>query len=267
MERSTQVESGLQAGTERCPNCGALNPLEAEWCSLCLTRFEDPHPQVQPEPEPEPEPEPAMTAPVVAPGVPDPLDPATPLWAAEHSAGEGAAIPPEAVGTERGAFKVTEEGIRWTCGTCETENPIESTFCSACGAPIAATVVPSAKKRVEGDPGTAALLSMAFAGAGHGYLKLWGQAIARGVVQLWILLTVVAGFSQADNGGRGGIVAAIFSLVALGFTMVAAHDAYREARHEANQTILKGRMFLYVVLALLMLLMTLLVVTGLQARG
>jgi hypothetical protein len=48
---------------------------------------------------------------------------------------------------------------------------------------------------------------------------------------------------------------------------VAAHDAYQEARGHSAATLLKGRVFMYVVLGLLGLLFVMLVGAAFQARG
>src|SRR5688500_17304443 len=148
------------ADTLRCPHCGALNRAEAEWCGQCYERL------VEPEPEPEPEPE---SGPQVVPAATS--DPG----AAALAPG---AIPESAIGTQRGAFKVTETGILWTCSRCDAENPLESQICEVCGAPFAETVRPKVE-RIQRDPGTATLISLFFPGAGHAYLGQWGQAVAR----------------------------------------------------------------------------------------
>lgn len=241
--------------TIRCPHCGALNRAEAEWCGQCYERL------VEPEPEPEPEPVPAVPS--------TPGDPAPEVPAAAPEPGAAAiapgAIPETAIGTQRGAFKVTDAGIVWTCALCETENPIDSQVCEACGAAFAETVRPKVE-RVQRDPGTATLISLFFPGAGHAYLGLWGQGIARAALSLWaIFVVVVSVFQRGENGSL--TVAIVFGLIATVLWAVTAHDAYREARFEEKAVLLKGRMFLYLVLGMLMLLMILLTVSGLSARN
>ena len=61
------------------------------------------------------------------------------------------------------------------------------------------------------------------------------------------------------------LLGVVFGIVAFVLWGVAAHDAYREARRESAMVILKGKVFLYLVLGLLMLMVVLLVTAGLRA--
>jgi hypothetical protein len=159
----------------------------------------------------------------------------------------------------RGAFTITETGIVWTCTRCETVNPLDASVCSVCGTTFADVIRPPDDRPVR-DPNTVALYSLFFPGAGHWYLGLTGQAVARGVLSVWVVLVAVLA------GVAGSVLmAVVFGLAALGLWIVAAHDAYREARHEPTAVILKGRTFLYLVLGLLLLMVVLLVAAGIQA--
>ncbi|HEV3472578.1 MAG TPA: hypothetical protein VG408_05155, partial [Actinomycetota bacterium] len=161
----------------------------------------------------------------------------------------------------RGAFNVTGEGITWVCARCETENPLDAQICSVCGAAFADTVHPP-RTVPDRDPNTVAMYSLFFPGAGHWYLELKGQAIARGVLSTWVVLIALIGAIQ------GSLSLAIpFAVAAFALWGLAAHDAYREARRESSQVILKGRTFVYVVLGLLLLMVILLVSVGLRARA
>src|SRR5687768_16998688 len=145
----------------RCPNCGGLNPAEAEWCGQCLQRF------VAPTPPPPPPPPGGDTAPGPAGA---PVIPGT----------SGAAHTPASTAVQkRGAFTVTEEGIRWTCQRCEAENPLEESICAVCGTTFADSMRPPVERPVR-DPNTVAMFSLFFPGAGHWYLGLKGSAVARG---------------------------------------------------------------------------------------
>jgi ribosomal protein L40E len=232
------------AETIRCPHCGGLNPSDAQWCGQCLTRFAAP----EPEPEPEPEPHaPAAVATSTSPGGPGAV-PAT-----DRAADDGR------------AFTVTADGITWTCPTCETPNPIDSDVCSVCGTTFSQMVHPE-PEMVDKDPNTAALISLFFPGAGHGYLGLWGDAIARGVISLWVAaVAFIAAFAGEQASGR--LVTILFGFVAFGLWGVASHDAYRAARKERERVILKGRGFLFLVLGLLGLLLLIVVGSALRARG
>lgn len=150
-------------------------------------------------------------------------------------------------------------GITWRCTQCDTENPLDAQICSVCGTRFAEILRP-AEDRPDRDPNTAALYSLFFPGAGHWWLGMKGQAVARGVLSTWVVLVALL-------GGIGGsmLLAGVFALVAFGLWALAAHDAYREARKEPAMVVLKGRLFLYLVLGLLMLMVVLLVAAGLRA--
>ena len=171
--------------------------------------------------------------------------------------------PPASVGTERGAFRVKEDGVVWVCARCEAENALEVEACRVCGTTFAETVRPKAE-RPERDPGTAALLSLLLPGAGHAYVGLWGQGIARAVVSAWVIVVLLLSYLQRGDPGSS-LIAVVFGFVAFALWGVAAHDAYREARREETLVLLKGRAFLYLVLGLLVLLLILLTVAGLRA--
>ncbi|HEY7875740.1 MAG TPA: hypothetical protein VIG64_11535 [Actinomycetota bacterium] len=235
----------------RCPFCGGLNPSEAQWCGQCLQRF--PQPEAQPAAV---EPSSAAPAPAGPPASDDPLSQPAPVVAAASNAA--------AAGDGR-AFTVTAEGITWTCPTCETPNSIDSDVCSVCGTTFAQMVHPE-PEMADRDPNTAALISLFFPGAGHGYLGLWADAIARGVISVWVIaVAFIAAFAGKDSSGR--LVTILFGFVAFGLWGVAAHDAYRVARKEKDRVILKGRGFLFLVLGLLSVLLLVVVGSALRARG
>ncbi len=234
------------AETKRCPNCGGLNPLSAEWCGQCLERFA---PKVGSAPAP-PAPTPSELA--AAPAPPGGATPTPPLRT-------------PAVGVSHGAFTVREHGVVWTCSRCETENALDSQTCSVCGTTFAEVVRPKVE-RPQRDPGMAAMVSLFLPGAGHAYLGLWGQAVARAVITLWIFFVVLISLLQRGQAGSAR-VAVVFGIAATALWVVAAHDAYREAREEQGLVLLKGKVFLYTVLGLLVLLVVLLMSSGLSARG
>lgn len=111
----------------------------------------------------------------------------------------------------------------------------------------------------------AAMVSLFLPGAGHAYLGLWGQAVARAVITLWIFFVLL--ISLLQRGPSSARVAVVFGVAATALWAVAAHDAYREAREEQGLVLLKGKVFLYTVLGLLVLLVVLLMSSGLSARG
>ena len=235
--------------------------MDAEWCGQCLERF-------TPIPAPEPDPPPAPVAPVeqepaavVAAGSAAPLAPADGI-----APGEASLSPPPAaaVGVTRGAFTVREHGVVWTCPRCDNENPLEAAVCEVCGTKFAEIARPDAE-RPERDPGTAALYSLFLPGAGHAYLGLWGQAVARAVLSVWVVFVTLISLIQKGPGSV--VIGVVFGVTATALWTLAAHDAYREARQEESMVILKGKAFLYLVLGLLMALMILLTTAGLSGRA
>lgn len=249
--------------TKRCPRCGGLNSLNAEWCGQCFQRFTPDRSGLEP-----------SSKQSVAAGVPVP--PTGPL---RGDAIAGVPAPPGAGGVARaatsrpnrglgsthGAFAVREQGVVWRCSRCDTENPLDQRACSVCGTTFAQVVSPK-EERPERDPGMAALLSLCFPGAGHGYLGLWGQAVARGVLSLWVGSVVLVSLLQR-GAGTSPTVGVLFAVAATCLWIVSAHDAYREARHEAGSVLLKGRVFLYLVLGLLVMLLVLVAASAMRAGG
>lgn len=161
----------------------------------------------------------------------------------------------------RGAFTVSEAGITWQCSSCGTVNPIDAQVCAVCGMRFADLVHPK-PERVARDPNTMALYSLFFPGAGHWYMEMRGQAVARGVLSVWVVMVALIGAVM------GSLALAIpFGLVAFALWFLAAHDAYREAQGDTRAVILKGRMFVYLVMGLLMLMVVLLVSAGIRGAG
>jgi ribosomal protein L40E len=223
--------------TIRCSSCGAINPAEAEWCNQCFVRFKAPPPPPAAEPE-------------------------APLETREPA--EAAPAPATTEATRRGAFSAAGERVTWTCSRCGSENDIDTQICSTCGATLADLLRPEPAERPARDPGTTTLISLAFPGAGHAYLGLWGQALARGIVSAWVI--AVALYTAVVGGqGAAGAIPAVFGLAAFALWIVAAHDAYREANGERGAVLLKPRYFLYVVLGLLLVLLGLIVIGSLGA--
>lgn len=178
--------------------------------------------------------------------------------------GDPAGSPPQkaaaqGVVQQRGAFLVSDEGISWKCSRCETNNPLEATVCSVCGTTFATSMNPP-EERPDRDPNTVAMYSLFFPGAGHWHLGMKGAAVARGVLSVWVVLVAIA----AAVAGSA-TVATVFGIAAFALWAIAAHDAFREAQGAPGSVILKSRVFLYVVLALLMLMIIMLVSTGLRA--
>ena len=290
-----ELDSTAQQEHMRCPSCGGLNRAGADWCGQCLRRFTAPPAPVSEAPAAEmipatEAPTPQTSTPEAPPSEAPPseaqasiADPSMSAYAAYIDDDHAAAVleaapggleeievpaakppPPETVGTERGAFKVTPTGIVWTCKSCDTENPLALQTCNVCGTQFANTLKEEKPKTTERDPGTVAMLSLFMPGAGHAYMGMWGQAIARGILQVWVLFTAMMGAIQR---GGSNIIVIVFGLTSVVLWALAAHDAYREATHEPKAVILKGRAFMYLVLGLLVLLIVLLMGAGMKASG
>ena len=234
---------------ERCAFCGALNPADAEWCGQCLRRF----------PPPEINVDPIESAAGILTGE-ETIESTTAETPSRDPAEEARTLTPAA----RGAFTITESGISWMCAQCATKNPLDASFCSVCGATFADTMEPK-PARPQRDPNLAALLSLLLPGAGHAYIGLWAQAASRAVISVWVIFVVVASLF-AGGEASSTLLAAVFGVVAFGLWVVGAHDAYREAKNESRLVLLKGKIFLWLVLGLLMLLFIMMVTTGLRAQ-
>lgn len=171
---------------------------------------------------------------------------------------------PEGTVIKKGAVKATPEGFFWDCPVCDAENPMEITVCKVCGASLSSALRPPDKERPERDPGTAALISLFLPGAGHAYLGLWGDAVARAVTSLWVSAIVAISLVQGPNAR---FMAIVFGLAATALWFAGAHDAFQEASGRSSQQLLKGRAFMWVTIGLLLLLMAMVIFTALQGRS
>jgi hypothetical protein len=192
------------------------------------------------------------------PPPPPPPPPASPAVVGE--APSPAASPPKVEPQKRGAFTVTEAGITWTCSRCQTDNPLDAPICSVCGTTFADSVRPPID-RPQRDPNTVALYSLFFPGAGHWYLGMKAAAVARGIVSAWVVsIALLAAIAKQIP------MAIVFALVSFALWGLAAHDAYREAQGDPRMVILKGRVFVYLVMGLLGLVGLLLVLSALRVN-
>lgn len=173
-------------------------------------------------------------------------------------------VPAEA--TTRGPFTVVGQNVSWTCARCETVNDMDTNICRVCGASLADTLRPPGPERPARDPGTVAMYSLFLPGAGHAYLGLWGQAIARAVISIWVVGVTLFVSIQGGVAGSAAI-AVLFGLAALALWIVAAHDAYREALGDPASVVLRPRYFFYVVLGLLGILILPIILSAVNAVG
>ena len=147
---------------------------------------------------------------------------------------------------------------------CETAQPLDRSTCSVCGASFADALRSSARERSHKDPNMAALLSLLFPGAGHAYLGLWGQMVARAVLSGFVAIVFVL---TTATRGAPALLSSAFGLSAFGLWVAGAHDAYFEASDESSRVWLKSGAFVYVVLGLLCLLFGAMVVSFFKARA
>jgi len=218
-------DTSVVTETRRCPSCGGLNPASADWCGQCLRRFTPPPP-----------PPPAF----------------------------GGAEPKIRATDPSASVAVTKEGITWRCRMCEHDNELAASVCDVCGSPFAATMRGAEPEPEPRDANLAALLSLFFPGAGHGYLGRWPDAIARAVLSVFVVAVALVG-ALADGVPGSLLLAAVFGLAAFALWAGGAHDAYRSARNEDDLVLLRGRRYMYVTFGLMGVLMTGLVIALVSA--
>jgi hypothetical protein len=154
----------------------------------------------------------------------------------------------------------------WQCSRCGTDNPIEFSACTACGASFGQLLADEVERPVV-PPGRALRLSLLFPGLGHAAVGRPAEGVARGVVFGYAAATVVA--ILVMRGGSLGPFMALFVLclaAAAAFYVLAAVDAARAARGEPP--IVSSRGLLYGAGGLVLVTVTVLVITGIRAsRG
>ena len=232
----------------RCPNCGGLVGPDAEWCTQCFARLDQPAAAEAGQEVPPP----AATEP--APNGQE---------ASEEGAPEFVHLGPQ---TGIGAgLHAKGEAIVWDCAVCGTENPLEAAACSACGTPFGQIF----KEPEEGpsvDPGRAATWSLFFPGAGHFLAGLKGEGFARGIVFLFSLLLGL--FSIGPVRAGSGMAYTFMMVVSLGFAagiyVTSTADAGRAARGDPQ--ILPMRALLYGAVGLIFLAIVILTFAATQAR-
>lgn len=195
----------------RCPDCGAGNAVDAQWCGQCHRRFsaggatagaraqrDDDH----------------------APGL------------SRTTAIEAQAAPPT-VETRDG------EPI-WICPACEAENPLEAPACSRCGSSFTSFF---GGTRMEATPrasgGTATWLSAAFPGLGHWSFGEKAPAITRAVLYVWTLGISILLLFRPPAAGRGIVrgLGIVFALSAAGVWLLSLLETMRFAEGDRRPLI------------------------------
>lgn len=218
-----------------CPNCNALNPDEAAWCALCLTRFEpEPRPGAS-EPDLKVTPaDPGPTAPLIVTDPPEVQE----AWEAVARTSEVRASGPVIA---RG------DSVSWVCPSCTTENPVKESLCKVCGASFFEAFVAATPEEVPPrDPSAAALLSIV-PGVGHFYIKRVGEGVTRLLLAFWWWTYVI--LVPSPTAAMLGVRVA-FGMAAAGLTAVSMYDAYRSATDRFAQPALDRRVIMWTSMAL-----------------
>ncbi|MGH2710730.1 MAG: zinc ribbon domain-containing protein [Actinomycetota bacterium] len=235
----------------RCPNCGGLVGVDAEWCTQCFTRLDQ---DVAAAPAEEQAPVSGQAP--GAPGAPAPAaGPRAPVATGAGPTGQSAGI-----------VRAKGDVIVWDCPECGTENPIEANICPACGTPFG-KMLHEPEERPQVDPGRAAMASLFFPGAGHFVAGRRGEGAARGIIFTFSLIMGIAAFGAVRSGSRGAnLILMVLSLAAAAVLYVTSTvDAGRAARGVPQ--ILSMRALLYTAVGLIFGAVALLTIAATSARG
>jgi hypothetical protein len=228
-----------------CPRCNSLNPDDAKFCSLCLTRFDVTSPSEQPL---SPEQNDVSEDPALHVGLVPRLQPEGSPETQE--AWERVAIQPREKGAEATSGPVRKRGdvVTWICPSCENENPMSMNLCSVCGTSFFDAFKPPEPERTAPpkDARIAGVLSI-IPGLGHLYLGDKIDGFARVVLGAWWLLTAI--FLPAPRAVLFAIKMA-YLLAYLGLAGVSVFDAARKAESPTSVPLIPTRLLLYVALAL-----------------
>ncbi len=210
----------------RCPNCGALVAVDAEWCGQCFVdlrpRREDPGP-------------PSMVSPTASVGY------RAAAADAGRAAGEAAA--------DAGA--VSSDEAWWPCSVCGARNPIELEACARCGTPFADLMREAPTDRPSAEPKEALAWSLIFPGLGHRAVGRPLDGLSRGVLfGMSFAMALLLGFAGVRSGPTF-VVFALFLLAALVAYAGSAYEAYRLAL--GGDLLVGSRPLLWVLVGLILL--------------
>jgi len=232
----------------QCPNCQSLNPDDAKWCGLCLTKFGEAQPPQAPQAPQKHEgyqvDPPQSLMPRV--NLPDDLQ-SERAW--QSVADPLSDMPPQApdgpVGTVQGQSV-------WVCPQCSGVNDMQLNSCAACGTSFFDRFVQPEDREHQPrkDPRTAAALSL-IPGVGHFYLSQTAQGLPRLFLGIWwgaTALTIAGGNPVLFS------IKILYLLATLSLIVMSAIDAYREADQPGTPPILTPRFMFYIAMGLLALL-------------
>lgn len=231
----------------RCPACNARNPDGAEWCSQCFTDLRAPTPQPTPPPSSE---EPGSPASVPAADAP-------------------LAVPSRGAAESSDRFRRTDEGIDWRCATCDTWSPLEVTSCTVCGAAFARTLradEPEGPQPAELSEGVALAASVALPGLAHILAKRTATGVLRALFFVSWLVGGVLLAREAAGSGQAITASLPLFLGALIIWVGSVLDAQAITR-TGEDVVLVPRVFMWVVVGVVGLLMVTFLATSLSVGG
>jgi hypothetical protein len=226
----------------RCPHCGGLVAADAEWCGQCLNRLSD---------------APAEPSAAVETAAPDATEPRTvepedalregmPVDELDHLDDEALAEPelesvprpsaprrPRAYGTPAHPFRMVDGRMVWSCPVCDQENPMEIITCPRCGASFGELFKGERSREPVSAP-TAITRSLLLPGLGHIAAGQTAEGIARGVMFLWVMGSLI-GILLVKGDGSSSTVRSfllIYGALAAGLYVATAMDAGRAARRQ-----------------------------------
>ena len=228
----------MSESRSRCPHCGALVTADAEWCGQCLRRLQE--------------------APTGARVVPNPVEDV------EREAGtsSGGVVVPEASDAAPGAGAPV-----WVCPTCQHENALELDRCDTCGTPFA-RLFAEPEERAQVPPPRAMGWSLVLPGLGHWMTGRKLDGVARMVLFLWTLGTVLVLLTSRSGDGFGSamLLFLLFLVATLALYVTSAIDARRIA--SGDEPLIGSRALLWAAVVLVVVSVLLATVLALPAaRG
>jgi ribosomal protein L40E len=128
----------------------------------------------------------------------------------------------------------------WSCAVCGTTNPLAESNCAACGTSIFETF--AADQSEPSNPRSAVLRGLLLPGFGHGVA---GQTLLGATVAALVVVAMTLGIMLLVHGAvTAGI---LLVLIAVGVWVVGAADAYRWARGEQAEVVLRPRVLTVLV--------------------
>lgn len=235
----------------RCADCGARNPLRAEWCSQCfasLAPAESTTAPAMPDPAPARTPAPTVPPPGYAP------DPSAPAVAPLASGG--------------GRYRQSGGTVEWRCVTCDEWNEVGLVACTTCGTSMAGERVTADRQVPDGvEPSEVRLASWLVPGGGQWLLGQKGRAVARvligGLFLLGGLVLVVSGVESGPVATVPGLLLLVGSAAIWVLSAIDVRTFLAGGRRE----LLADRVFLWLVMGVLGAVIASLLLAAIPALG